>query len=94
MGRATAGATVGLIAGPSLSSKSPSEPVAAQRGAVVRVDEDSPAVAGAMAEQDPIRVDEIRSADGVRVATVTTEEDRSGDGTAQQMARNVKSDQR
>lgn len=86
---ATAGVTVALVVGPSLGAKSPSAPMAAQRGRVVRVEDDSPEVSGAMADSEPIRVDELRE-DGTRAATVTTEEQRSDEGTAQRLTRNVR----
>lgn len=52
--------------------------MAAQRGKVVRVDEDSPDVARSMAEQEPVRLDEVRSSDGTRVTTLTTDEQQKG----------------
>lgn len=88
---ATAGATVALIAGPALGAKSPSVPMAAHRGVVLRVDDDSPDVSRSMADAQPIRLDEVRSSDDTRVATVTTEEQRSPEGTAQQVTKNIKS---
>lgn len=91
---ATAGATVALVAGPALGSKNTAEPVAAQRGAVVRVDDDSPEVVRAMAEAEPLRLDEVGQGNDIRAATVTTEEDRSDDGVVEGMTRNLNADDR
>lgn len=91
---AMAGATVGLIAGPALGSKDTSVPVAAERGAVLRVDGASPDISRRMADSEPIRLDEVSSSDGNRVTTVTTEEDRSSDGAPEQMARNLNAEDR
>lgn len=88
-----AGATIGLVVGPSLGSTSPSKKTAADRGTVVRVDGGSPELSRAMAEHEPIRLDEV-SPDDSRVKTVVTEEQRSDEGGPEQMARNLDADDR
>lgn len=90
---AAAGATIGLVVGPALGSNSPSKKSAADRGTVVRVDGGSPEISRTMAEQEPIRLDEV-SPDDSRVRTVVTEEQRSDEGAAQQVARNLEADDR
>ncbi|HVE47035.1 MAG TPA: hypothetical protein VNA57_09865 [Acidimicrobiales bacterium] len=88
-----AGATIALIAGPSLGSTSPHRAMGAHRGTVVRVDGGSPEIARTMADAEPVRLDEI-SSDDSRVATVTTEEQRSDEGGVEQVARNLNADDR
>jgi hypothetical protein len=85
---ATLGGTVGYLVGAAMASKDPLEPGAAQRGTVVRVDGATPAVAAALAELAPIRIDRF-GPDGVVRDVVATEEDRQPGGIAEEVAANV-----
>ena len=83
-----AGATVGAVAGGGLGARGPANPLAAERGVTVRVDDGRQEVADALAQEDPVRLDKL-SQSGVRLDTVTTEEDRTDDGVVQDVSRKV-----
>lgn len=68
---AVAGGAVGAIAGPGLGVRRPDDPLAAERGHVVRVDDSSPAVARALVDAGAIRVDEVQSLPGEDAPTGT-----------------------
>ena len=80
------GATVALVAGPALGTRRPDEPSAAQRGTVVRVEQDTAQLRSLLAELGPIRLDEITAA-GDPIATVTTE---GPSGPVEQEARTLR----
>ncbi len=83
-----AGATVGAVAGGGLGAKGPADPLAAERGVTVRVDDRRQEVADALAEEDPIRLDKV-SGSGVRLDTVTTEEEQTDDGVVEDVSRKL-----
>lgn len=56
---AVGGATVGFILGAGLNAKGPAEPMAAEKGVTVRVDDGHPAVEKALCEIRPIRLDRL-----------------------------------
>jgi hypothetical protein len=68
---------IGLVVGPSLGVKRPDEPMAAQRGVTLRVGLDDDRTRERLTAFKPIRVDVITIQDEP-VATVVTEEDRTG----------------
>jgi hypothetical protein len=53
------GVTVGIIVGPALASKRPGEPSAVDRGVVMHVGIDTPAIRDLLGRFDPIRIDRI-----------------------------------
>ena len=67
---ATFGATIGLVAGPGLGSIRPNLPPAVERGALLRVRHDTEDVRRLLAGMHPIRIDEVRRADDLPIATV------------------------
>ena len=87
-----AGATVGAVVGGGLGAKGPADPLAAERGVTVRVDDGRPEVAAALADEDPVRLDKL-SESGVRIDTVTTEDERSDDGVVQDMSRKLQQEE-
>src|SRR4051794_41034381 len=56
----TVGGSVGLVIGPALASKRPDEPMAAQRGVVVRVHRDSEQIRSVLTDLRPVRLDEVK----------------------------------
>jgi hypothetical protein len=84
------GGTLGLVLGPALASKRPDEPMAAQRGPVLRVEVDSPEVRQVLASHRPIRIDQVKG--DVPIDTVVTEEANRPGGTAQDIDANAKGD--
>ena len=56
------GVTVGIIVGPALASKRPGEPAAVDRGVVMHVGIDTPAIRDLLGRFDPIRIDRIDDA--------------------------------
>lgn len=70
---AVGGATVGFIAGAGFAAMGPADPMAAERGVTVRVDDGRPAVESALRDAHPIRLDRLH-ADGTST-TVQTESD-------------------
>jgi hypothetical protein len=85
------GGTIGFVAGAGMGSKRPAEPMAAHRGVVLRVDQDTQALRDALAEAEPIRVDEVTH-DDVPLDTVVTEEQAHDDGTVEEVAANLQGD--
>lgn len=86
------GATVGLVAGPGLGSRRPDEPLAAERGVLLRVAHDSPELRTLLGDLDPIRMDEVR-ADDLPIATVATEgEDRLAKDTLEDLGEHLQGD--
>ena len=53
------GVTVGIVVGPALAAKRPAEPSAVDRGVVMHVGMDTPAIRDLLARFDPIRIDRI-----------------------------------
>jgi hypothetical protein len=84
------GAAVGLVIGPALASKRPDEPMAAQRGVVVRVHRDSEQIRSVLTDLQPVRVDEIKGR--VPTGTVTTEETQTASGIVQDLEAGARSD--
>ena len=70
---AVGGATVGFITGAGFSAMGPAEPMAAERGVTVRVDDGRPAVEVALRAAEPIRLDRVHP--DRSVTTVLTEAD-------------------
>jgi hypothetical protein len=85
------GGLVGFIAGGASNAKPPNELMAAQRGTVVRVDQDTPAVREALAALEPIRLDEVGH-DDTPLATVVTEDVREDTGVVEEMPANLRGD--
>jgi hypothetical protein len=85
---AAAGGAVAAITLPALSAKSGLEPNAAQRGVVVRIAPWSEDIEAAMAAAQPIRLDRI-GPDDFPVGTVTTEEDHTEGGIAEEVRHNL-----
>lgn len=87
---AFAGGTVGAIVGGGVGAKGPAEPLASERGTTVRVQDGRREVADAMARgSDPIRLDRVDPGGG-RIETVTTEEERSDEGTVESLGRKLR----
>jgi hypothetical protein len=86
-----AGATVGLVAGPSLGAKRPGELMAAHRGTVLRVQEDNPDIRAALTSLEPIRLDEVAS-DDTPLDTVVTEKSFEEEGAAEETVANLGGD--
>jgi hypothetical protein len=53
------GVAVGIVVGPALASKRPEEPSAVDRGIVMHVGYDTPAIRNVLARFDPIRIDRV-----------------------------------
>lgn len=70
---ATAGGVVGFIASAGFSAMGPAEPMAAERGVTVRVDDGRPVIEAALRDAAPIRLDRLHG-DGT-ITTVWTEAD-------------------
>jgi hypothetical protein len=85
------GGLVGFIAGGARNAKPPTEMLAAQRGTVLRVGQDTPAVREALTSLEPIRVDEV-GGDGTPLDTVVTDGDTEDIGVAQEMPANLRGD--
>jgi apolipoprotein N-acyltransferase len=85
------GGTIGFVAGAGMGSKRPAEPMAAHSGVVLRVDQDSRALRDALADEEPIRVDEVTH-DDVPLDTILTEEQAHDDGTVEEVAANLQGD--
>jgi hypothetical protein len=85
------GGLVGFILGGARNAKPPNEMSAAQRGTVLRVARDTPAIRRVLAELEPIRLDEV-GADGTPLDTVVTEGDRGDVGVAQEVRSNLRGD--
>jgi hypothetical protein len=84
-----AGATIGFVAGPGVAAKRPGELMAAHRGTVVRVHEDTAEIRSALlAGGDPLRMDEV-DAESVPVETLLTEEQTDDRSTVDEVASNV-----
>jgi hypothetical protein len=82
------GGLVGFIAGGARNAKPPNELLAAQRGTVLRVGQDTPAVRDALAALEPLRLDEV-GADGTPLDTVITEGATDDVGAVQEMPANL-----
>lgn len=85
------GGTVGFVAGGAASAKRPAELMAAQRGTVLRVSDDSPALRRVLLETEPIRLDEVGH-DDRPIETVMTEDDADDRGTFDEIAANAHGD--
>ena len=85
------GGTIGFVAGAGMGSKRPAEPMAAHRGVVLRVDQDTQELRDALADEEPIRVDEVTH-DDVPLDTILTEEQAHDDGTVEEVAANLQGD--
>jgi hypothetical protein len=83
------GLTIGLIAGPAVTSMRPDLPPAIERGTLLRVAHDSQELRRLLADLHPIRMDEIRRSDDLPIATVTTEDSGSVEQTAVDAVENV-----
>jgi hypothetical protein len=53
------GVTVGIVVGPALAAKRPEEPSAVDRGVVMHVGFDTPAIRNLLVRFDPIRIDRV-----------------------------------
>ena len=87
---ALGGGSVGFVVGGGMAVKGPDEPLAAERGVTVRVPGADGETVGALAEEDPIRVDTVAPS-GRKTSTVTTEEESTPDGVVENLSQ--KSDQ-
>ena len=67
------GATIGTIVGASLAVKGPNEPLAAERGVVLRIDSTDDQVIDLVRAEQPLRIDLVAE-DGVTVRTLATED--------------------
>ena len=85
------GGTIGFIAGASAGVKRPGELMAAHRGTVLRVNEDTPALRASLVELHPIRLDEI-SHDDTPLETVMTEDETDDEGIVEEVAANIHGD--
>lgn len=85
------GGLIGFILGGARNAKPPGELMAGQRGTVLRVGRDTPAVREALAALGPIRVDEV-GADNTPLDTMVTEGDTSEVGLAQEVRANLRGD--
>lgn len=85
------GGTIGFVAGGAAGTKSPAELLGAQRGTVLRVNEDTPEIREVLLGLDPIRMDEVTDEDRP-VRTVATEERRRGEGVIDNLTANVGGD--
>jgi hypothetical protein len=85
------GGLIGFIIGGARNAKPPNELMAAQRGTVLRVRRDTPAVRDALTDVGPIRVDEV-GAGGTPLDTVVTEGDTSDVGVAEEVRANLRGD--
>ena len=83
------GGTVGLVAGPAVTSIRPDMPPAIERGTLLRVRHDSAELRRLLADLHPIRMDEIRRSDDLPIATVATEDSGSVEQTAVDAVENV-----
>jgi hypothetical protein len=86
------GATIGLVAGPGLTSIRPDLPPAVERGTLLRVRHDTEDVRRLLAGMHPIRIDEIRRADDLPIETVATEDSGTIVQTAVDMATHLTGD--
>jgi hypothetical protein len=86
------GLTIGLVAGPGLSSIRPDLPPAVERGTLLRVRHDTEDVRRLLAGMHPIRIDEVRRADDLPIETVATEDAGTFVQTAVDMATHVTGD--
>ena len=80
------------MAGGGLGAKGPANPLAAERGVTVPVDGGGHEVADALAQEEPLRVDRV-SDSGVRLDTMTTQEERPDDGLVQDVSRKLQQDE-
>lgn len=85
---AAATTTITFVVTSAMAVKDPFEVGAAQRGVVVRVEGDDPAVRAALVELRPIRLDLV-AADGTVEGTIHTAEDDEPGGAIEELARNV-----
>jgi hypothetical protein len=88
---ALAGGAAGFVIGGSLGSRGPADPSAAHAGVTVSVPHGDQRVADILNGHKPIRMDVI-AADATPLDTVTTEEQRTGGGTVQELASNLDAD--
>lgn len=84
-----AGATVGFVAGGGMAAKRPGELMAAKRGVVLRVHDDTPQLRSALVAAGPVRLDEV-SSDGTPIDTLMTEEQAQDGGTVEEVAENLR----
>ncbi len=87
----TFGSLVGFLLGGARNAKPPNELMAAQRGTVLWVGQDTPAVRDAVLASHPIRVDEV-GADGTPLDTLLTEGDSEDVGVVEEMRSNLQTD--
>lgn len=86
---ALAGATVGFVAGAGVSAKRPGELMAAHRGTVLRVHQDTAEIRSALVSAgDPLRMDEV-DAESVPVETLLTEEQTDDRTAVDEVASNL-----
>jgi hypothetical protein len=85
------GATIGFIAGAGLGARRPAERMAAHRGVVLRVAQDTAALRELLVQTAPIRLDEV-TLDSVPLETVVTEEQADSTGTVEEVAANLRGD--
>jgi hypothetical protein len=85
------GGLIGFIVGGARNAKAPNELMAAQRGTVLRVHQDTPAIREALVALEPIRIDEI-GRDDTPLDTVVTEDERDDTGVVQEMPANLRGD--
>lgn len=83
------GGTVGLVAGPAITSIRPDMPPAIERGTLLRVRHDSAELRRLLSELHPIRMDEIRREDDLPIGTVVTEDSGNLEQTAVDAVENV-----
>jgi hypothetical protein len=83
------GGLIGFIFGGARAAKTPNELLAAQRGVVVRVDRNTPAIREALVSLGPIRLDEIAH-DGTPLETVVTEDELSEEGVTEHVVSNLR----
>ena len=85
------GGLIGFIAGGARNAKAPNELMAAQRGTVLRVHQDTPAIREALAALEPIRLDEV-GGDDTPLDTIVTEDEQNDTGVVQEMPANLRTD--
>ena len=87
---ALTGLAITFVVGPAMGAKRANEPLAAQRGTVMRVEHASPAALAVMASAEPIRLDRIdESAEVMSAEPVTSEELTAGLGILDEIRRNA-----
>jgi hypothetical protein len=85
------GGAIGLIVGPALATKGADEPAAADRGVVMHIRADTPAVRQILADVKPIRVDKVTGGVIPR-GTVQTEAEHPVRGTVDDVRAGIEGD--